>query len=145
MLKSPIKEGLPGHFQVAVLDIDDFKQVNDQYGHLVGDTLLQHFTEFVQRYLEGDMILARWGGEEFVLLSHGREDNEVTQMIDHLVKHYSKTTFQVELVQSIHTSVSVGVACFKNEQDSIASLFKAADQAMYQAKARGKNTYCLAS
>ncbi|WP_438466407.1 diguanylate cyclase [Marinomonas sp. PE14-40] len=138
------RDGLPALFQIAVLDIDDFKRVNDQYGHLVGDALLQHFTDFVQSYIEGDMILARWGGEEFVLLSYGTRDMDFINLIDHLVKRYSSSTFKGDLAKPIHTSVSVGVACFKGEQDSIASLFKAADQAMYQAKAEGKNTFCLA-
>lgn len=139
-----LKGNLPAYFQVAVLDIDDFKQVNDQYGHLVGDALLQHFTDFVQRYIEDNMVLVRWGGEEFVLLSYGRKDLDIINLIEQLVTRYSITTFKTESVKPIHTSVSVGISCFKNEHDSIASLFKAADQAMYQAKADGKNTLCLA-
>ena len=142
--KDALKAGLPALFQVSVLDIDDFKQVNDQYGHLVGDALLQHFASFAQNYIEQNMVLVRWGGEEFVLLSYGRHDEVFIKMINHLVKHYALTSFSSDSSKTIHSSVSAGVSCFKSEQDSISSLFKAADQAMYDAKAKGKSTFCLA-
>ncbi|EAQ65485.1 Diguanylate cyclase/phosphodiesterase domain 2 (EAL) [Marinomonas sp. MED121] len=137
-------ENKPGNFQVAVLDIDDFKQVNDQYGHLIGDALLQHFSEFVQGYLEDNMILARWGGEEFVLLSYGHKDDDFILRIDQLIRNYAITSFKPDTNKPIHTSVSVGVCCFKDGADTISSLFRAADAAMYKAKGQGKNTLCIA-
>jgi len=135
---------LPAYLQVTVFDIDDFKQVNDQYGHLTGDALLQHFTLFVQNFIGSDMVLARWGGEEFVLLSYGRTNIETIRLVDQIVREFSIAPFKADADKLIYASVSAGISFLTCEQDSVASLFKLADKAMYQAKAQGKNRLCLA-
>ncbi len=137
-------DGLPAYLQVTVFDIDDFKQVNDRYGHLTGDALLQHFTRFVQNFIGSDMILARWGGEEFVLLSYGRKNTETIRLIDQIVREFSIAPFKADIDKPIYASVSAGISFLTCDQDSVASLFKLADKAMYQAKAQGKNRLCLA-
>lgn len=142
--KQVLVTGLPAYLQVTVFDIDDFKRVNDQHGHLTGDALLQHFTHFVQGYIDGDMVLARWGGEEFVLLSYGRNNTDTIQLVDQIVREFSQATFSADIDKPIYTSVSAGIACLTCDKDSVASLFKLADKAMYAAKAQGKNRLCLA-
>ncbi len=137
-------DGLSAYLQVIVFDIDDFKQVNDQYGHLTGDALLQHFTRFVQNVIGSDMILARWGGEEFVLLSYGRKNTDIIRLVDQIVRAFSGAPFKADIDKFIYASVSAGISFLTCEQDSVASLFKLADKAMYQAKAQGKNRLCLA-
>ena len=139
-----LAHGMSANFQVVVFDIDDFKQVNDQYGHQTGDALLCNFSDFVKNYLEKEMVLARWGGEEFLLLGYGYTNSYMIRLVETMVKMYAATSFTTMQAKQIHTSVSAGICCLKSELDSVESMFQAADHAMYQAKASGKNALKVA-
>lgn len=119
---------------VVVIDIDDFKLINDTYGHQVGDTVLKEFSDLIQSNIRGDDLFARWGGEEFLLLLQGTDIEGAIKKVEQLRSLVSEHTF----FEIGHMTVSFGVAK-KEESDDIHSLLYRADKALYEAKDNGKN------
>ncbi len=119
---------------LAVLDIDDFKRVNDIYGHQVGDQVLQEFTTLIQSELHEDDIFARWGGEEFLILLKGDNTDETMERIEVMRRHIDAFSFAT----IDHLTASFGVAWYQDDDDS-SSLLNRADKALYKAKSSGKN------
>jgi len=120
-----------------ILDIDDFKKINDTQGHLIGDIVLQILSEVIRENLRKDDIFIRWGGEEFVIIPrHVEEITTARKIAENLRKNIENTNFmEVEKV-----TCSFGVACKKiNSKEDIKTLFKNADSALYEAKNNGKN------
>ena len=112
---------------VAVIDLDHFKQYNDHHGHLAGDDLLREAAAAWSEGLRGPDILARWGGEEFVVVFPGTDLNEAVTVVERMQLHTpGGQTF------------SAGVAVLL-DTDTAATVVAAADAAMYQAKATGRN------
>lgn len=119
------------------LDIDHFKQVNDKYGHDVGDAVLKCVADCVTRSLRGGDTAARWGGEEMVvaLLGANEEDAFHTALrINELVKN-----MKCPQAPDLKVTISIGIATAE-EGVSLESLIKRADESMYQAKENGRNT-----
>ncbi len=121
-------------FALAMFDIDNFKTVNDTYGHDVGDYVLKEFSALITKYKRESDRFGRWGGEEFILILPylGKEEALlVTQKLRKLVAQYTfKGIPQV--------TISIGVVIF-NKEDSKESLLKRVDDALYQAKKEGRN------
>ena len=125
-------------FAFVLLDIDHFKQINDTYGHLVGDTILKDLATLVQHNVRQNDIFARWGGEEFVIVLDGVKTIEHAQKIaEHIREHIAKHTF--EEVGSL--TCSFGVTLYQ-KGDSVAALTQRADTALYEAKESGRNRVC---
>jgi diguanylate cyclase (GGDEF)-like protein len=122
------------NFVLVVLDFDDFKIINDTYGHQVGDTVLQEFSVVVKDSIRKQDIFARWGGEEFLLLLEYQNIDDVMQQIERLRDIIEKHTF----AHIKGLTVSLGVAS-REENDDIHTLLQRADQALYEAKKVGKN------
>jgi diguanylate cyclase (GGDEF)-like protein len=112
---------------VAVLDLDHFKQFNDQYGHQAGDQLLKSATAAWRTLLRSSDLLARYGGEEFALLLPAADCDHATEIVDRL-----------RLATPLAQSFSAGVALWDGEETSD-QLIARADQALYQAKQAGRN------
>jgi diguanylate cyclase (GGDEF)-like protein len=128
-----------GHFTVLFVDIDDFKPVNDLYGHAVGDELLRAFaTRLRAGVREGDAV-ARIGGDEFALLVDGHSPQELQpialQLVDRLSRPYAIRNLTIEV------SASIGAAGYPEDGRSVEALLEAADAAMYNAKAGGKRRF----
>jgi diguanylate cyclase (GGDEF)-like protein len=119
---------------VAVLDLDDFKNVNDTYGHQVGDDVLKEFAQLIQNNIRSDDMFARWGGEEFLLLLEHTNVENALKKLESLRKLIDKHTF----TEIGHLTSSFGVA-EKKETDDMHSLLQRADKALYEAKDNGKN------
>ena len=119
---------------VVVLDIDDFKRVNDSYGHQVGDDVLKEFAQLIQNSIRGNDIFARWGGEEFLLLFEHTNLVNALKKIENVRETIDKFIFS----HIGHMTSSFGVA-EKKETDDINSLLQRADRALYEAKDKGKN------
>ncbi|AZV46717.1 hypothetical protein C3L23_05350 [Nautilia sp. PV-1] len=120
-----------------ILDIDNFKQINDKNGHLVGDIVLQILAEIIKENLRKDDIFIRWGGEEFLIIPNNVEDiNTAEKIAENLREKIEHSNFmEVDKV-----TCSFGVSCKQiSSQDDIKSLFKKADSALYLAKQHGKN------
>lgn len=120
-------------FGLIYLDLDEFKQVNDVFGHRVGDLYLQEVSQRMKRQLRSADLLARVGGDEFVVLVpmvHNRSD---VHDIAHRLDHCFATPFKME-GQVLNGSASIGIALFPEDGSTKDSLLSAADAAMYVAK-----------
>nr|WP_320009680.1 EAL domain-containing protein [uncultured Desulfobulbus sp.] len=127
---------------VLILDLDNFKNINDSLGHASGDTLLLQVTNRLVAQVRAEDTVARLGGDEFLLLMAAIHSEEVvTLLIDRLLKSLD-APFQVD-GQELFVSASIGVALYPTDGDNAETLIKHADIAMYQAKSQGKNNFCL--
>lgn len=124
-------------WMVALLDIDFFKQVNDTHGHGAGDLVLQDFAATVARALRSTDTLARWGGEEFLLLLPGTGPDAAAPVLERVRQAVQERTVPAR-DQAVRVTVSMGVAAH-TANTSLAQLLDQADQALYQAKAQGRN------
>jgi two-component system, cell cycle response regulator len=116
-----------------LLDIDNFKEINDTYGHQVGDKVLVQVANLIKRNIRGEDIGARWGGEELALYLPGVRLDKGVAVAERLVKKVSESS-------DPHITVSCGVSYWNKEQlDAYNFLFKRADEALYIAKGTGKD------
>ncbi|MCU7841230.1 MAG: diguanylate cyclase [Candidatus Thiodiazotropha sp. (ex Troendleina suluensis)] len=117
-----------------MFDVDNFKQVNDRHGHPAGDCVLIEITNLIKAALRDSDFFARWGGEEFIILSPETELDGAKQLVEKLRNMINETTFSVK--ESISASFGVTVL---EETDTIESLVSRSDNAMLEAKRRGKD------
>jgi diguanylate cyclase (GGDEF)-like protein len=118
---------------LIMLDLDRFKRVNDTYGHNRGDAVLAQLAQVLQSVIRGSDHPARWGGEEFVIVLPNSTALEAAVLAERIRKAVEKEDFQVGAL-----TVSLGVAQLE-EIDSPLSLARRADEALYRAKAAGRN------
>ena len=130
---------------LLLLDADDFKLINDNYGHVVGDRVLQEIaTELKGRARKLDLA-ARWGGEEFCLLLPETPVESARIVAERLLEDIHTIHRSIpELGESVVTA-SIGVAAYQRGDDNVDHLVTRADEAMYEAKHSGKNKVCLAA
>ncbi|QLE78232.1 GGDEF domain-containing protein [Francisella sp. Scap27] len=127
---------------VLYVDIDNFKNINDTYGHSGGDAVIVEVASRLQRYLKNKDIISRIGGDEFVVAFtdiSNRED--LIKVLDRMIKIFET---QIEVLQGKYVSqtVSIGISIYNNQNDvTVNELINQADKAMYQAKKLGKNSY----
>jgi diguanylate cyclase (GGDEF)-like protein len=126
----------------VLLDVDNFKHVNDRYGHAGGDAVLQALGRIVPSALRSTDLSCRWGGEEFALLLPGATGDAAAGIIERLRLAVAQTPI-VATGHSLRCTVSIGVAEAR-PGDNFDALMRRADEAMYSAKASGKNRVCLA-
>ena len=124
---------------VAFIDLDHFKTINDRYGHLVGDVILENFGKLIRRLISDSDLAGRFGGEEFMIIMPD-EDADSAQLLAKKVAHQlAEQPIAYVESQSIHVTVSTGIAClsdggFANSRE----LMNAADQTMYFVKHSGR-------
>lgn len=118
----------------VLLDLDHFKQINDRYGHAMGDEVLQEVGRRLRASLRKSDVLGRWGGEEFLIVMRGESQQDVLQALERLREDIAFWPF--ETVGAV--SASFGVA-EGHVGDSVNSLLERADRALYQAKRLGRN------
>ena len=125
---------------LVLYDVDNFKSVNDTHGHQIGDKVLVQLSQFVPSLLRNTDLLARWGGEEFVILTPGSDGEMAYQAAEKLRKAVEQIKFD-----DIGTlTCSFGVAQYVYG-DTAESLISRADDALYRAKLNGRNRVELAS
>lgn len=130
---------------LILMDIDLFKKVNDNYGHQVGDKVLQEFSLRLQRSLRQYDILARYGGEEFVLLLPDSDSETATIIAEKLRTTIAYPIFLLDDGTQLHITASFGVATNQGEHIKWEQLMSLADKALYQAKESGRNRVILHS
>ncbi len=129
---------------ICYLDIDNFKPVNDTFGHHTGDEVLKYIAERVQEHITARDAFLRIGGDEFLLiLNKTGEKREVDRILNNIIEAVSSPITVDSRI--LHISCSIGVAFCPNHGVTIKDLMDSADKAMYQAKASGKNRVCYAS
>ncbi|MDC7717297.1 diguanylate cyclase [Vogesella sp. DC21W] len=122
---------------VALIDVDNFKQLNDRYGHLTGDDVLKYLVDMMHHSLRTSDIVGRFGGEEFVVILPDTPVNEAVELVQRLQRELTKNFFLANQDKLVVT-FSAGVALWhRGEQDC--DVIERADRAMYQAKLAGKN------
>ena len=127
---------------LLVIDLDNFKLVNDRYGHLFGDTVLTQTSRILKKLFRNQDIIGRVGGDEFVVLMRGVASEALLESrCRQLINTFTHEFRQLD--QETKLSCSVGVAIAPTHGQSFVELFRSADHAMYQAKAKGKNTYAF--
>jgi diguanylate cyclase (GGDEF)-like protein len=122
---------------VALLDLDHFKRVNDNYGHQAGDVVLMGFAKAASRGLRGSDVLARWGGEEFLLMLPNTGTDEAGQCVVRMRKDLSRVVFE-EVAPSLTITFSAGLTTYQ-AGESLEAVTERADRAMYRAKEEGRN------
>ncbi len=122
---------------VLMLDIDNFKLINDEYGHDVGDIALKKLAEVIKRNIRGSDIAARFGGEEFVVFLPRTDERGAELVAERIRRDFKKDPIKVDN-REVLTTVSIGVAELDREDD-IEDLIKKADTALYRAKKTGKD------
>ena len=123
---------------LVLFDIDHFKGVNDTYGHLCGDFVLQQIVRRTSEHLRAEQVFARVGGEEFVILSPEMEIEGAVELAEKLRTRFESEVFRYAELE-VGITCSFGVAALEPEMSHPEELFAAADQAMYSSKDGGRN------
>ena len=135
-----LRTGRP--LMLAQLDIDHFKPINDKHGHSTGDRALQAFASTVRACVRDTDVLARWGGEEFVLMLAETKPDDARDLLDRVRQEVERLAIP-HANGVLHLTVSAGLAQHRAE-DSIDHTLERADQALYTAKALGRNRVVMA-
>jgi diguanylate cyclase (GGDEF)-like protein len=129
---------------LMMLDIDKFKNINDTYGHKIGDEVIIKLSELLQEKSRKSDIVCRWGGEEFVILLPNTEIEGATIIAEKIREVVDSLALPVK-EKEIHFSVSIGVSQFKNNSEiNLEATINRADEALYEAKNSGRNRVCIA-
>lgn len=131
------------HLGVLLLDLDRFKSVNDTYGHGAGDQLLQVVSDRITSVLRDHDFLARLGGDEFAVLIETGPGKETLFSLAQRILTAVAMPFESKSGAFSDVTVSIGISVYPGDGDTTELLLKRADQAMYQAKSAGRNTYAL--
>ncbi len=127
---------------VLLLDLDDFKEVNDTFGHLAGDMVLRLVSAQLQRLIRVEDLLARYGGEEFLVLARGAGKTEAIKLAERILSSISELELPLE-DRSLRVTLSIGVATLPDVPEGGPNeLIALADARLYRAKAEGKNRLC---
>jgi len=123
-------------FSIIMADIDHFKKVNDEFGHVAGDQVLQFFAKHMQTLSRPEDLVCRVGGEEFMIILPGLEKKMAHKVAERLRQYIAE---QLCPSVGVPITLSLGVACWPCESRSIEQVIKNADQALYRAKQAGRN------
>ncbi|MGB3205592.1 MAG: response regulator [Crinalium sp.] len=123
----------------AVIDLDHFKQVNDQHGHEMGDKVLSWFGKILKHSFRNEDVVARWGGEEFIIGLYGSTKEQSVDKLTELLNIVNQKEFVDENQTKFHVTFSAGVTEYSEQEFDIQAMYRVADAALYQAKAKGRN------
>ncbi|WP_458701296.1 EAL domain-containing protein [Sulfurospirillum sp. 1307] len=125
------------NYNIAMIDLDHFKKINDTYGHQVGDDSLVYAVSIIKKHIGKKDILIRYGGEEFVLFVH--VSNSIFKITEDIRKHLSTNPLQNSLYGSIYIKTSIGIVTKNRLKINMEHALKNADIALYEAKKSGRN------
>jgi len=137
------RAGRPGDtLAVGMMDIGLFKRVNDTYGHAAGDQTLKAVADYCQKNLRGTDVLGRYGGEEFVVLLPETASAAAQEAAERIRRGIERLSVVVP-DHTVTITASLGVVTFDSTHPTLDKLLDCADQALYQAKATGRNCFCV--
>jgi diguanylate cyclase (GGDEF)-like protein len=136
LVRVAARQGQP--LSLAEVDLDHFKEVNDRYGHAAGDAVLRRVGELLRRHFRSEDVVARWGGEEFVVGMYGMSRDDGVQRVAEALEALRREDFRAEGIADPVT-FSAGVAEFPEDAEDLRGLYRAADDALYRAKAAGRD------
>ncbi|NRA43601.1 MAG: GGDEF domain-containing protein [Oligoflexales bacterium] len=131
-------------FSLLFIDLDDFKKVNDRYGHLVGSGVLKQFAKVLKEELREVDTIIRYGGDEYVILLLGTNTHVGVVVAERIRKRVAASVFEIDQ-HRIKLTCSLGVACYPEHGRSKEKLLRLADETMYQSKRKGKNLVMVVS
>lgn len=139
-IEGRIAEAERYHKELSILlfDIDDFKKINDQHGHLFGDKILIDISKVCMDWLRDTDFIGRYGGEEFLIICPHTSLEGAVALGERIRTAIESKSFSKGL-KTTKTTISVGVSTYNNELNTLERLLNSADQALYRAKAAGKN------
>jgi len=123
---------------LMIIDLDDFKMVNDKLGHHIGDVLLRHISESITHTMRQNDSIFRIGGDEFAVIIESSSDHESVSRIAQKIIQSVSTPIIIEGYE-VNVGASIGISCFPHNAHDVRSLINTADNAMYSAKRDGKN------
>ena len=127
------------------MDIDHFKAINDTYRHQAGDTVIRNITASIKSSMRGSDPIFRWGGEEFLVLLPGANQNQAEARLESLRIQLNNSKVQLESTDDHPTvTLSIGLTIYQPGETS-ATVLNRADQALYAAKTNGRNQICVKS
>lgn len=129
-----------GVFSYAMIDIDNFKEVNDSFGHAAGDQVLKTLAQLLKGRFRGSDVVGRYGGEEFAVILHSAGLNDALRILDDLRECFAQLTHSYNN-HEFKVTFSGGVASYPDVED-VRALGETADKALYQAKNSGRNRIC---
>lgn len=124
---------------LLMIDLDNFKKINDQYGHSFGDEVLKNVASKLEECFKQDSIISRFGGDEFIVFIQGGLLRQIESLADTLIEMLSDISIDLENP----LKCSIGISTRLSREDSFDDLFNRADNAMYQAKKLGKGRYFI--
>ncbi len=131
---------------LLMIDLDNFKALNDRYGHTAGDHLLRYFSQLILETIRPSDIAARYGGEEFLIILPETTREEAQAVAERLRKRLSLYPFRIDSrKEDVQFTISVGISTFPEYSQSGDELITLADMALYQAKKEGKNRVAVYS
>lgn len=130
---------------IFIIDVDDFKHINDTYGHLTGDEVLKDIARVIKKCVRDNDIVIRYAGDEFVVVSKGAGYNLASLIGNRIVDGVSKREFETKSGEKIHLSISAGSAVYPHDGHQPEELVGSADRALYLSKERGKNKLTAAN
>jgi diguanylate cyclase (GGDEF)-like protein len=125
-------------FSLVVVDVDHFKQVNDRFGHAMGDEVLRRLGAILRRAFRDEDVVARWGGEEFIIGLYGMARGDGVTRLYRVLDTVRHEIFAAQDGTEFEVTFSAGVAEFPRHGLDLQSLYRAADDALYAAKAAGR-------
>jgi diguanylate cyclase (GGDEF)-like protein len=131
------RQGVP--LSLVVLDLDHFKHVNDHYGHATGDEVLRRVAATLRQFFRGEDVVARWGGEEFLIGMYGMGSGDSVARLYRVLDGMRSQTLVVDDGSHLEISFSAGVAEFPKHGLDLQALYRAADEALYRAKEAGRS------
>ncbi|WP_448569793.1 diguanylate cyclase [Thalassotalea ganghwensis] len=129
-----------GELSLLLLDIDNFKQINDQYGHPAGDYVILNIAKIGHQVLRTEDVMARVGGEEFLCVLPRTSASEAEKIAQRMLKAVESSVFTFKNIADIKVTTSIGLSSYSKVGQSVERLYAEADMALYQAKRNGKNT-----
>lgn len=143
-LKEQLSIWLSGKIKgyLFMIDIDNFKVINDTKGHAAGDEMLRRFAEVLLNIFRSTDLVGRIGGDEFVVYMPDTQDMEIA---GNRAGEIMERLAEISLSEGIILSVSIGIACCPKDGSEYEQLLRKADTAMYEAKTKGKKRYCFYS
>jgi diguanylate cyclase (GGDEF)-like protein len=137
LLHLAIRQSQP--FALALLDLDHFKQVNDRHGHGTGDEVLRRVARLLERSFRAEDVVARWGGEEFLVGMYGMDKEDGVQRLAEVLEVLRDEPFAAPDGETLRVTFSGGVAQYPMDGADLQALYRTADATMYQAKEAGRD------
>lgn len=127
---------------MAIIDIDNFKSINDNYGHLFGDEVISGIANILSNTLNGRGIIGRFGGDEFYLFTNNVEVEDNLRIFLTAARQQIRYTFEKKHPE-LHVTLSIGVSLYPDDGTTYDELFQKADKCLYIAKSKGKNRFII--